>query len=114
MPINNSPHPGDFIRTEITEPAGLSVTAAAAARQGGIVRRHGPTDRESVRREDGHADANAIRLRHRANPQAREGNPCAADSPIRRGAVLAPIPEPVAPPDSSLRPCVAAEFVGPP
>jgi addiction module HigA family antidote len=34
MPINymkNPPHPGDFIRTEIIQPAGLSVTAAAAA-----------------------------------------------------------------------------------
>jgi addiction module HigA family antidote len=31
MPINNPPHPGDFIRTEIVAPAGLSVTAAAAA-----------------------------------------------------------------------------------
>ena len=30
MPIKNPPHPGDFIRTEIVEPAGLSVTAAAA------------------------------------------------------------------------------------
>ncbi len=31
MPIKNPPHPGDFIRTEIIAPAGLSVTAAAAA-----------------------------------------------------------------------------------
>ena len=31
MPIKNPPHPGKFIRTEIIEPAGLSVTAAAAA-----------------------------------------------------------------------------------
>jgi len=31
MPMKNLPHPGDFIRTEIIEPAGLSVTAAAAA-----------------------------------------------------------------------------------
>jgi addiction module HigA family antidote len=31
MPIKNPPHPGDFIRTEIVEPAGLTVTAAAAA-----------------------------------------------------------------------------------
>jgi antitoxin HigA-1 len=30
--MNNPPHPGDFIRTEIIEPAGLSVTAAAALR----------------------------------------------------------------------------------
>jgi len=33
MPIMNPPHPGDFIRTEIIAPAGLSVTAAAAALQ---------------------------------------------------------------------------------
>ena len=31
MPIKNPPHPGDFIRTEIIAPTGLSVTAAAAA-----------------------------------------------------------------------------------
>ena len=31
MPMKNPPHPGDFIRTEIIEPSGLSVTAAAAA-----------------------------------------------------------------------------------
>src|SRR5271157_605012 len=31
MPMKNPPHPGDFIRTEIIEPVGLSVTAAAAA-----------------------------------------------------------------------------------
>ena len=28
--MKNPPHPGDFIRTEIVEPAGLTVTAAAA------------------------------------------------------------------------------------
>ena len=33
MPMKDPPHPGDFIRTEIIEPAGLSVTAAAAALQ---------------------------------------------------------------------------------
>jgi antitoxin HigA-1 len=33
MPIKDPPHPGDFIRTEIIAPAGLSVTAAAAALQ---------------------------------------------------------------------------------
>ena len=33
MPIKNPPHPGDFIRTEIIEPTGLTVTAAAAALQ---------------------------------------------------------------------------------
>ena len=31
--MKNPPHPGDFIRTEIIPPAGLSVTAAAAALQ---------------------------------------------------------------------------------
>ena len=29
MPMLNPPHPGSFIRTEILEPLGLSVTAAA-------------------------------------------------------------------------------------
>ena len=33
MPMKNPPHPGDFIRTEIIEPARLSVTAAAIALQ---------------------------------------------------------------------------------
>jgi len=33
MPMKNPPHPGDFIRTEIVEPAGLSVTSAAGALQ---------------------------------------------------------------------------------
>jgi addiction module HigA family antidote len=33
MPIKEPPHPGDFIRMEIIEPAGLSVTAAAGALQ---------------------------------------------------------------------------------
>ncbi len=31
MPMKNPPHPGDFVRTEIIEAAGLTVTAAAAA-----------------------------------------------------------------------------------
>jgi antitoxin HigA-1 len=31
MLMKNPPHSGDFIRTEIIQPAGLSVTAAAAA-----------------------------------------------------------------------------------
>jgi antitoxin HigA-1 len=33
MPMKNPLHPGDFIRTEIIEPAGLSVTAAATVLQ---------------------------------------------------------------------------------
>ena len=31
MPMKNPPHPGDFIKTEILEAHGLSVTAAADA-----------------------------------------------------------------------------------
>ena len=31
MPMKNPPHPGDFIRTESIEAAGLTVTAAAIA-----------------------------------------------------------------------------------
>ena len=31
MPMKSPPHPGNFIRTEIIQPAGLSVTAAAIA-----------------------------------------------------------------------------------
>ena len=31
MPMKNPPHPGDFIRTEIIEASGMSITAAAAA-----------------------------------------------------------------------------------
>jgi addiction module HigA family antidote len=31
MAMKSPPHPGDFIRTEIVEAAGLTVTAAAAA-----------------------------------------------------------------------------------
>jgi len=33
MPMKNPPHPGDFIRTEIIQPAGLTVTASASALQ---------------------------------------------------------------------------------
>jgi antitoxin HigA-1 len=33
MPMKNPPHPGDFIRTEVIEPAGLSITEAAKALQ---------------------------------------------------------------------------------
>ena len=31
MPMKNPPHPGDFIKTELVEAYGLTVTAAAAA-----------------------------------------------------------------------------------
>lgn len=31
MPMKNPPHPGDFVRTEVIEAAGMTVTAAAIA-----------------------------------------------------------------------------------
>ncbi len=74
MSIKNPPHPGDFIRTEIIEPAGLTVTAAAEALQvsrptlssllngKADLRRHGATHREGFRSEDGYAHADAERL----------------------------------------------------
>lgn len=31
MPMKKPPHPGDFIRTEVIEAAGLTITAAAVA-----------------------------------------------------------------------------------
>ena len=73
MAMVNPPHPGDFIKTEIVEAHGLSVTAAAAAlgvsrptlqefaeRQGGTVGGYGAADREGVRGEDGYADADGL------------------------------------------------------
>jgi addiction module HigA family antidote len=84
MPMKNPPHPGDFIRTEIIQPAGLSVTAAAAALQ---VSRpalssllNGKADLSGdmalrIRSEDGHAYADASVLRHRPDSQARKENP---------------------------------------
>ena len=33
MPMKNPAHPGDFVRTEIAEAAGMTVTAAAKALQ---------------------------------------------------------------------------------
>jgi addiction module HigA family antidote len=33
MPMKNPPHPGDFVRTEVIEPAGMILTAAAKALQ---------------------------------------------------------------------------------
>jgi plasmid maintenance system antidote protein VapI len=34
MPMKNPPHPGDFIRTEIIKPAGLSVHGRSACIEG--------------------------------------------------------------------------------
>jgi plasmid maintenance system antidote protein VapI len=43
MPMKNPPHPGDFIWTEIIDPAGLSVTAAADRTSGFQARAVQPT-----------------------------------------------------------------------
>ena len=100
MPMKNPPHPGDFIRTEIVEPAGLSVTDRResasgvppcpfqfAERQSRPVRRHGVAHRESFRRDDGHAHADASLIRHCANPQAAKGkSACGGFTPLPRFA----------------------------
>ena len=102
MPMKNPPHPGDFIRTEIIEPAGLSVTAAAAALR---VSRptlssllNGKADLsgdmalriERLWSEDGHAHADAVLLRYRPDPQAREANPRPPLSPLRGRLAMSP------------------------
>jgi hypothetical protein len=84
--MKNPAHPGGFVKTEIIEPLGLSVTDAAQVL--GITRaaldlferarnpfaRHGDTDSKGFRRVDGYAHADAEQLRHRPSPQAGRGN----------------------------------------
>ena len=75
MPMLKPPHPGEFIRTEIIEPLGLSVTRAAEVL--GVSRPalsrllNGKADlsgemalriEKGVRSPDGHAHADAVRL----------------------------------------------------
>src|SRR5450755_3489066 len=99
MPIKNPPHPGDFIRTELVEPAGLSVTAAAAAIQvsrpalssllngkAGLSGEMALRIEKAFGMKNGYAYADASLLRDRANPQARERIPCAAVSVCCRGS----------------------------
>jgi len=76
MPIKNPPHPGNFIRTEIIEPAGLSVTTAAAALRvsrpalSSLLNGNAALSGDMALRiekafgvkEDGYANENAIRL----------------------------------------------------
>jgi addiction module HigA family antidote len=57
MPIKNPPHPGDFIRTEIIEPAGLSVTAAAR-----VLRVSRPTLSSLVNRKEDLSGDMALRI----------------------------------------------------
>ncbi len=93
MSMKNPPHPGDFIHTEIIDPAGLSVTAAAAAlkvsRPALSSLLNGKADlsgdmalriEKAFGVKNGHAHADAVRLRHRPDAQAREANPRAPDS----------------------------------
>ena len=75
--LKNPPHPGGFVRTEIINPMGVSVTAAASAlgvtraalsgvveRAFGAVPENGSTYREGFRCPYGYADADAEQLRH--------------------------------------------------
>ena len=74
MPIKNPLHPGDSIRTEIVEPAGLTVTAAAKALRvsrptlssllngrADLSGEMAPTGK-GLRSQDGYADAHAAFL----------------------------------------------------
>jgi hypothetical protein len=91
MPMKNPTHLGDFIRTEIMDAAGLTVTAAAIALtrlaadviqsaqwQGRPLRGYGAPHRESLWSKDGYADAYAVVLRHCPNTQAKIKSVCRA------------------------------------
>ena len=80
-------HPGSFIRHEIIEPLGLSVTSAAEVlgvtratlstllnERAPSVTGNGIAGGEGFRRRDGHVDADAEQLRHCADPQTCSGN----------------------------------------
>jgi len=73
--MKNPAHPGGFVKSEIIEALGLSVTSAARSSRcyaGGIVgraeracasfARNGTADRKGVRRFDGYAHADAEQL----------------------------------------------------
>jgi hypothetical protein len=82
--LKSPAHPGGFIKHEIIEPLGLSVTAAAEVL--GVTRAtlstllnerapfagNGAAHGKGVRRVHGHADADAKQLRHRP-ARKREG-----------------------------------------
>jgi len=85
--MKNPAHPGGFVKSEVIEPLGLSVTDAAHAL--GVTRpalsallneRAHLSPDMALRIEkafgglDGHAHADAKQLRHRTSPQTREGN----------------------------------------
>ena len=97
MSMKNPPHPGAFIRTEIIQPAGLSVTAAAAAlkvsRPALSSLLNGKADLSGdmalrIEKAFGVKMDTLMRmqsfLRHRPNSSARGPNPCPADSPASR------------------------------
>jgi plasmid maintenance system antidote protein VapI len=63
MPMKNPPHPGDFIWTEIIEPAGLTVTAAAALHVSRPALRDGHQHRRLQRHDfSGRDQGNGIQL----------------------------------------------------
>ena len=94
------PHPGEFVRDEILNELGLSVSEAADVlgvrratlsdlkREGGAVPRNGVADREGFRREDGNAalmqtwhDAHAMRAAGRARSTLSPTSPPPAPEP---------------------------------
>jgi len=95
MAMKNPPHPGDFIRTEIIEPAGLSVTAAAAAlhvsRPALSSLLNGKATLSGnmalrIEKAFGVKMDTLMRmqsLRHRTNSSSREPNPRSSPSPLR-------------------------------
>ena len=81
MRMFNPPHPGAFVRTEVIEPLGLTVSALPLWRLRypphavGVPQRSlwpidhvGSAYRESLRRQDGHAHAHAGFFRHSSSP----------------------------------------------
>jgi addiction module HigA family antidote len=100
MPMKNPPHPGNFIRTEVLDPARLSVTAAAEVLRvsrpalSSLLNGKANLSGEMALRIEkafgvnGHAHAEASLLRHRADSQAGGGNPRAAVSAACRGSSI--------------------------
>lgn len=96
MPIKNPPHPGDFIRTEIIDPSGLSVTAVAKTLRvsrpalSSLLNRKANLPGEMALRIEKAFGVkmdtlmrNAIRLRHHPDPQTGETDPRAPYSRLR-------------------------------
>ena len=96
------PHPGAFIREEILDELGLSVSEAAKVLdvrratlsdldqwQRGVVRGDGAADRKGVRREDGNAVEHAgVARRLRDAPTGRRDRRQAVPAPCSRAGLI--------------------------